>query len=150
MFFSRVYFVCWLVFVVRSTPVLPQLHAKDPGHSAKSADGRLHLNTHAPLTQRSRSGLTMLSRQRGKSHHHFGLTTTALPSLSWQTSFLDLLPLLSSLDFVVVVLITIPNRDYFHWKAISLSRRILFLRLRLHSQCLIFTVMIHSNTCSGA
>ena len=32
---------------------------KDPGHSAKSADGRLHLNTHTPLTQRSRSGLTM-------------------------------------------------------------------------------------------
>ena len=34
-----------------------------PGHSAKSAGGRLHLNTHTPLTQRSRSGLTMpLSR----------------------------------------------------------------------------------------
>ena len=32
-------------------------------HSAKSAGGRLHLNTHTPLTQRSRSGLTMpLSR----------------------------------------------------------------------------------------
>ena len=25
-------------------PVLPQWHVKDPGHSAKSADGRLHLN----------------------------------------------------------------------------------------------------------
>ena len=36
---------------------------KNPSHSAKSADGRLHLNTHIPLTQRSRSGLTMpLSR----------------------------------------------------------------------------------------
>ena len=36
---------------------------KNPGHSAKNADGRLHLNTHIPLTQRSRSGLTMsLSR----------------------------------------------------------------------------------------
>ena len=44
-------------------PVLPQWHIKDPGHSAKSASGRLHLNTHTPLTQRSRSGLTMpLSR----------------------------------------------------------------------------------------
>ena len=32
----------------------------DTGHSAKSARGRLHLNTHTPLTQRSRSGLTML------------------------------------------------------------------------------------------
>ena len=36
----------------------------DTGHSAQSAGGRLHLNTHTPLTHRSRSGLTMpLSRQ---------------------------------------------------------------------------------------
>ena len=43
--------------------MLSQWHVKDPGHSAKSADGRLHLNTHTPMTQRSRSGLTMpLSR----------------------------------------------------------------------------------------
>ena len=41
-------------------PVLPQWHVKDPGHSAKSAGGRLHLKTHTPLTQRCRSGLTML------------------------------------------------------------------------------------------
>ena len=34
----------------------PQCHVKDPGHSAKSAGGRLHLNTPTPLTQRSRSG----------------------------------------------------------------------------------------------
>ena len=48
---------------VRSIPGLAQWHVKDPGHSAKSAGGRLHLNTHIPLTQRSRSGLTMpLSR----------------------------------------------------------------------------------------
>ena len=45
-------------------PVLPQWLVKDPGHSAKSAGGRLHLNTHTPLTHRSRSGLIMsLSRQ---------------------------------------------------------------------------------------
>ena len=31
-------------------PVLPQWHVKDPGHSAKSADGRLHVNTHTPWT----------------------------------------------------------------------------------------------------
>ena len=36
--------------------MLLQWHVKDPGHSAKSADGRLHLNTHTPFTQRSRSG----------------------------------------------------------------------------------------------
>ena len=34
-------------FGIRSTPVLPQWHVKDSGHSAKSADGRLQLNTHA-------------------------------------------------------------------------------------------------------
>ena len=44
-------------------PVLPQWHVKDRGHSAKSAGGRLYLNKHTPLTQRSRSELTMqLSR----------------------------------------------------------------------------------------
>ena len=35
-------------FGIRSTPVLPQWHVKDPGHSAKSAGGRLQLNTHTP------------------------------------------------------------------------------------------------------
>ena len=51
------------LFGVRSNPVLPQWHVKDPGHFAKSAGGRLHLNTDTPLTQSSRSGLTMpLSR----------------------------------------------------------------------------------------
>ena len=60
-FFSRVNFV----FCARSTPVLPQWHVKDPGHSAKSAAGRLHLNTHTPLTQRSRSGLTILQASCG-------------------------------------------------------------------------------------
>ena len=34
-------------FGIRSTPVLPQYHVKDPGHSAKRAGGRLQLNTHA-------------------------------------------------------------------------------------------------------
>ena len=44
-------------------PLEPKLHVKDPGHSSKSADGRLHLNTQTHLTQRSRDGLTMpLSR----------------------------------------------------------------------------------------
>ena len=64
-FFSRVNFVCWLLFSARSTPLLPQWHVKDPDHSAKSAGGRLHLNMHTPLTQRSQSRLTMpLSRHR--------------------------------------------------------------------------------------
>ena len=61
-FFSRVIFVCWLLFGVRSTPILPQWYVKDPGHSAQSAGGRcwLHLNTHTPLIQQRRSGLTTL------------------------------------------------------------------------------------------
>ena len=51
--------LCADSFGVRSTPVLPQWHVKDPGYSAKSASGRLHLNTHTPLTQRSPSWLTI-------------------------------------------------------------------------------------------
>ena len=47
-FFSRVNFECWLLFGVRSIHVLPQWHVKDHGHTAKSAGGRLHLNTHSP------------------------------------------------------------------------------------------------------
>ena len=39
--------------------MLLQWHVKDPGHSAKNAGGRLHLNTHTSLTQRSQTGLTM-------------------------------------------------------------------------------------------
>ena len=35
-------------FGIRFSPVLPQLHVKYPGHSAKSAGGRLQLNTHSP------------------------------------------------------------------------------------------------------
>ena len=35
-------------FSICSTPVLPQEHVKDPGHSAKSAGSRLQLNTHTP------------------------------------------------------------------------------------------------------
>ena len=35
-------------------------HVKDSGHCAKSAGGRLHLNTHTPMTQQSQSGPTML------------------------------------------------------------------------------------------
>ena len=47
--FSRVN-MCANSFSVRSTLVLPLWHVKDASHSAKSTDGRLHLNTHALLT----------------------------------------------------------------------------------------------------
>ena len=63
-FFSRVNFVCLLLFTVHYTPLLPQW-LKNPGHSAKSAGGRLNLNMQTSVTQRSRSGLTMpLSTKR--------------------------------------------------------------------------------------
>ena len=42
--------------------MLLQRHVKDPEHSAKRARGRLRLNMYTPLTQRSRSGLTIGSR----------------------------------------------------------------------------------------
>ena len=42
--------------------MLSQWHVKDPDQSAKSAGGRLQLNTHTSVTHRSRNGLTMLSR----------------------------------------------------------------------------------------
>ena len=35
-------------FGIHSTRVLLQQHIKDPTHSAKSAGGRLQLNTHTP------------------------------------------------------------------------------------------------------
>ena len=54
-FFSTLNFVYWLLFGVCSTLCycsgMLQWHVKDPGHSAKSAGGRLQLNTHAPSTQ---------------------------------------------------------------------------------------------------
>ena len=58
-FLSTVNFMYWLLFGVPSTPMLLQWHVKDPGHSDNNAGGRLHLNTHKPFTQRSRSGLTL-------------------------------------------------------------------------------------------
>ena len=88
-FFSRVYFVCWLLFGVHFTPVLPQWHIKDPSHSAKSAGARLHLNTHTPLTHRSRIGLTMpLFRQsvriyQDTSSHTTRQGTLGHSCLSW-------------------------------------------------------------------
>ena len=39
--------------------MIPQWHVKDPGHFARSAGGRLHLNAHTSLTHSSRSGLTI-------------------------------------------------------------------------------------------
>ena len=90
-FFSSVNFVRWLLVCVHSILVLLQWHIKDPGHSAKSAGDKLHLNTHTPLTQWSRSGLTMpLCRhsvgiyQETRSHaiHQGALSHSCLSSLS--------------------------------------------------------------------
>ena len=48
------------LFGVCSTHLLMLWHVKDPSHSSKNADGKIHLNTHTPSSQRSRSGQTML------------------------------------------------------------------------------------------
>ena len=40
--------------------MLLQWHVKDPGHSVRSAGGRIHLNMHTFLTQQSWTGLTKL------------------------------------------------------------------------------------------
>ena len=45
-FFSRVNFLCWLSFLYPFHPRVTGV--KDHGHSAKSAGGRLQLNTHTP------------------------------------------------------------------------------------------------------
>ena len=84
-FFSRVNLVCWLLSSISSTPMLPQWHVRDPGHSAKSAGGRLHLNTHTPLTHGSQSGRTMpLSMQCGKiSGHEFTRTLSGNTRSQW-------------------------------------------------------------------
>ena len=79
-FFSRVnFFMCWLLFSVQSPHphLLPQWHIKDPGHSTKSAGGRLHLNTHTPLTKWSQSGLIMpLSRHVVRTYRETSSHTT--------------------------------------------------------------------------
>ena len=63
-------------------PVIPQLHVKDPGHSSNSAGGRLHLNTHTPFTQRSRSGLTMpLSRHSVRTYQETSSQATRQETL---------------------------------------------------------------------
>ena len=61
--------LCWsifstLVFIIccqcLTLSRLSVFHSDDPGHSAKSAGGRLHLNMYTPLTQQSWNGLTMV------------------------------------------------------------------------------------------
>ena len=75
-------------------PVLPQWLVKGLGQSSKSAGGMLHLFTHTPFTQRSRSGLTMpLSRHsvgtypetssKPTCHGTFGHRTSQLDKLLW-------------------------------------------------------------------
>ena len=66
--------------------MLPQWHVKDPGHSAKSADGRLQINTHTPLTQRSRSGLTVLSMHSVETYQGNELTRNSSGNTRPQSS----------------------------------------------------------------
>ena len=45
--------------------MLPHWHIKDPGHSAKSAGDRLHLNVHTPLPHRSRADYAAVQAKCG-------------------------------------------------------------------------------------
>ena len=49
--FSKVNFVCWVLFWCLFHPCVTAMARKKPRHSAKSAGDRLHLNTHTLLTQ---------------------------------------------------------------------------------------------------
>ena len=72
--------------------MLPQWHVKDPGHSARSAGGRLHLNMHTPLTQRSRSRLTMsLSRHSVGSYQKTSSPATRQGTPSQSSQLTELL-----------------------------------------------------------
>ena len=56
----------------------PCYHSKRPRSFCQSAGGRLHLNLHTPLTQRSRSGLTMpLSRHTVGNYQENELTSNS-------------------------------------------------------------------------
>ena len=59
-FFSRELFLCADSYSVSVSPLVTAVTRERPRHFAKSAGGRLHINTHIPLTQRNRNGLTML------------------------------------------------------------------------------------------
>ena len=69
--------------------MLPQQHVKDPGHSAKRAGGRLHLNPHTPLIQRIRSGLTMLRKRSVGTYKGNELTLNSSGNAWPQSSQLD-------------------------------------------------------------
>ena len=72
--FSRVSFLCWLLFSIHSTCELLQRHVKDPSHSAKSAGDRSRLDMHTSWAQWSWSGLTMLSMHSVRTHQGNKLT----------------------------------------------------------------------------
>ena len=66
--------------------MLPQLHTKDLGHSVKSADGRSHVNTHNPLSQGSRSGLTILFEHSVRTYQGNELTRNSSGNTRPQSS----------------------------------------------------------------
>ena len=69
------------------TDILCPFHSvKDLGKSAQSADGRLHLHTHTPLAQRSRTGLTTQSRHSLGTCEGNKLTRNSPGNISSQSS----------------------------------------------------------------
>ena len=84
-FFSRVNF-CAESYSLSIPPMLLQWHVKDLTHSAKSADSRLHLNMHTPLTQWSQSGLNiLLSRHSVGTYPEMSSHATCQGTFVWAT-----------------------------------------------------------------
>ena len=74
------------LFGVRSRPSLSQWHVKDSGHCGKSAGGSLQINTYTLLTQRSRSGLALLSRHGVETYRGHELTRNPSGNARQQSS----------------------------------------------------------------
>ena len=62
--------------------MLPQWHVEDPGYSAKSAGGRLNLNTHTPLTQRYYAAVQAQCRNLSKNEVRRNLSGNTRPQSS--------------------------------------------------------------------
>ena len=69
--------------------MLPQQHVKDPGHSAKSAGGRLQLNTHTPYVcgfARSDMGHGCMAYTEAAPRRLQFHVAPAMPALKYTTS----------------------------------------------------------------
>ena len=87
---SRIIFVCWLLFGVFYSPVLPQWHVKDPRYSAQSTGGRLHLNTHTPFTWCAQANLHFKKKKKKRRRGMNGRTFSQIPRKRGQATNIDI------------------------------------------------------------